>query len=295
MPHSWKDKILSHATPPPLGAWDNIAKKLDEDDNNTTVGLAEKMASHEAIPPLAAWDNIVAELDKDEQVKSIPLINRTKKRYIYWSTAAAAAILLIITFATWNKEKPSKEELVADPGMPIQKQVPVQYNDQNKQLAKKDTFIKQKNTVPSQNRNIEKQQLVNNNNIAIPQINYVKANEPVILTGDPLEINNEKIINNNGEYAVNTDIINAPNSYVMVTGPDGSSKRISSKLSAYIGYLDEKDRSNEEAIDIIIREGPLWRGRLKDWSNKMINTPIAPTIFNFMNMVELSNLLSEKK
>jgi hypothetical protein len=80
----------------------------------------------------------------------------------------------------------------------------------------------------------------------------------------------------------------------MITGPNGSRKRVSVKLSAYIGYLNDEPSETEEPLDKIIRESSLWKGKFKAWGNKLIATDLSPGISNFMDVFELSKLLSEK-
>lgn len=84
MSTNWQDKIFNHEETPPKGAWENIAKILDEADNsnNTTSSTP-------------------------------PPVKKTTK-IIYWRIAAAACVIATIaTTAVWlNSDKKSD---VTDP------------------------------------------------------------------------------------------------------------------------------------------------------------------------------------
>lgn len=291
---NWKNKILSHQEPPPEHLWDGISKKLDEGAATDDVpAFAKKLLDHEELPPAMAWDNINAALDQAETPKIIP-INRRK---IYWGLAAAAAIALIITTATWhtNSSDPVRDFTTAQ--LPVKKEAsPASTTAETTPVAEKSQHPA---TIAKQGTANNKYTVNNSNNtdVAVTDIiiNPVTTVETAPLAGNPFTNNREKLTNNAGDYAINTDLISTPGNYVMITGPDGNSRRVSTKISQYLGYINDKSPATEEAIDVIIREAPLWKGKLKNWSNKLIETPSTPTLYNFMNLIELSNLLSEKK
>lgn len=296
MSGNWKNKMLNHEQTPPKSVWDSIAKKLDEKENEHVPGFAKKLETFEATPPTGIWAAINNELDKEDQPIQITAA-KNKSKIIYWRIAAAVAILLVIGTVLFNADKQvhNKKELATNT-IPVKNESPVVINTSTEKnnIPVNDTVLKNrlpftiKHQLPAENQAIT----LDPNSVAD---NYVKVNDVTTLTKDPFENNAEKLINSDGNYVINTDLINAPNRYVIIAGPDGNSKRVSTKLSAYIGYLDDKTSGGEEAIDAIIREAAIWKNRLKNWSDKLINKPISPTPFNFMDVIELSDLLTEKK
>ncbi|MBL0147036.1 MAG: hypothetical protein IPP48_16295 [Chitinophagaceae bacterium] len=80
-----------------------------------------------------------------------------------------------------------------------------------------------------------------------------------------------------------------------IVGPDGQSVRISSKFSKQLGYFTDRSPESMENIDFIIKESTIWKNKIAGWRSQMNSSSLAPSISNFMDVVEFSKLVSEKK
>jgi hypothetical protein len=296
---NWKNKILNHEETPPKGVWDSISAKMDEEDAVHLPGFVSKLNAYEVAPPPAAWDNIANTLD-DEKVVAV---NRKNPKLIilYRRVAVAASVLLIITTAILlnNKKAPHKQDAIAkniqqEKPVPVINTVPPTVTDTitRSHPFEKSTIAlhteKKKANILSPNEDI-------NASKDIDPIDYAKT-EAVPLTNDPFANNKEKIRNSNGTIVMDLDQLGAPNTYVITSlGPNGEERRVSSKIAAYIGYLNDKSPDTEEYLDKIIKESSIWKARLKQWSDKLINNSVSPSFSNYLDVFELSNLLSEKK
>jgi len=295
---NWKNRILNHEEIPPKGVWDSIIAKMDEDDTALLPGFASKLNDYEVAPPSAAWDNIVNTLD-DEKI--VPVNRKNPKLIVlYRRMAVAASVLILITAAILlnNKKAPHTQDTIAK-NIPQEKPVPVTDTVRptvtgtvtGSHPAEKSTIalhIEKKKTDTAFNENI-------NVSKDVASIDYAKT-EVVPLTNDPFADNKEKIRNSNGNIVMDLDQLGAPNTYVITSlGPNGEERRVSSKIAAYIGYLNDKSPDTEEYLDKIIKESSFWKARLKQWSDKLINNSVSPSFSNYLDVFELSNLLSEKK
>lgn len=322
MPSDWLTKMLNYEVTPPEQAWDNITLRLDKEDNNSTEALKLKMLTHEEIPPVAvfdkifskldaqhtllepvyveklkvfsetppadAWKNIITKLDED---KIIPLDNNRKKiRPLYLKLAASAAIVAIIIIAVLpGKQTPAdKGQIVLAPSKTEPAQVSpanVISDTQNNNRVKTNLA----NAVIKENTNAKNDFKTTNTN------GYVKSNHATNLAQDPLLYNKEKLQNSNGETPMDIALVSPPNSYISITGADGQSVKVSSKFSNLISYLAGDNTGTKENIDVIIEESAKWRKIFSEWRNKMTNNVVAPTFSNFMDIIELSNVVEGKE
>jgi hypothetical protein len=292
MPGNWENKILDHEVTPPESVWNSIAQKLDAEEQGTVPAAVKKIKEYEVTPPFAAWDSITTQLDNEEGLKIIvPARNR---KALYWAVAAASVALIIVS-VTWYKNTTSKNTLpVAKTTVPANEKDTISSISSQKNLIAVNDSAVIKSTIPIPRDNKQREDLAAIEPINQVETGYVKAAEVTPFTNNPFDNNKEKLANSNGEYAINTDLVNSPDRYVIITGPNGSLKRVSVKLSAYIGYLNDEPSETEEPLDKIIRESSLWKGKFKAWSNKLIDTDLSPGMSNFMDLFELSKLLSEK-
>lgn len=308
MNSNWQNRILQHAASPPEGAWKNIAGMLDEES-----GFAARLTAYEAIAPAtaqenifalldaaennyafpqriydfecaapaAAWPNIVTALDENA-AKVIPLETNTRKRSSFYLRAAAAiAVIAVISTAIWilnrNDKRTDTGEIVHTKNNTVQSQETAGINPDPAQ----------KNTPVSAEQNSTTK------NISRPV--YVQNNDITPLAQNPADGKKDKLQTITGETPEDITAINSPNSYITISGPDGTPVRVSSKFSGLISYLTEKKPEVQENIDIIIKESAKWKATFAAWRDKMINNAAAPSLSNFMDIIELSDVLEEKK
>ncbi len=314
---NWINKILSHEETPPQGVWMNIANELDkeeqENDSNLTTKIlayeaappatalvnifntldredtdnyATRMYNHQEEPPALAWKNIAAQLNDEDRAAVVPFENKKNNvRTLYIKIAAAAAILTIVvtTVLLNSKEKPANiNESVAAVTPQNQQNTTPKVDVEKTTLPASDSHENIIN--PAQNKSTVEEVLV---------IDYVKGNETVPLAPDPAEANKEKLQNSKGETPQDITLMNTPNTYISVTGPDGQTVKVSSKFSNLISYLTGDE--TEENLDLIIKESAKWKTTFAAWRDKMTNNVVAPSFGNFMDIIELSKVLEEKK
>jgi hypothetical protein len=114
------------------------------------------------------------------------------------------------------------------------------------------------------------------------------------LAQSPVTASTEKLQNENGDTPMDISLMNTGNAYISITGPDGQPVKVSSKLSSLVGYLSNSDVNTRENLDVIIQESAKWRAIFSAWRNKMANNALAPSLSNFMDIIELSEILENK-
>ena len=327
MPTNWLNIILSHQATPPAGVWVNIANELDKENTVATNILTAKILAHEVAPPAAVLDNIFNTLDNNEALSTIGYVERIKnyseetpaviwnkiiagidaeeakvvpisssrKRVfpMYSSVAVAAAVIAIIVIAVLpvTQQKKVAGNIVAKV-VPVIQDKPVvatllPANDivDNTQKIDKPA-AKVINTLPKQNSSAH----ANDNNVP----HYITGTYVADLAQNPAANNKEKLQNTKGEIPTDIALMNTPNTYISITGPDGQTVKVSSKFSNLIGYLNGSNTATQENIDIIIEESAKWRKIFSEWRDKMTNNAVAPSFLNFMDIIELSKVLEEK-
>lgn len=315
---NWINKILSHEETPPLGVWMNIANKLDKDEQENESSLTTKILAYQAEPPTIAlvnifntldkeeethnyvtrlynhqeeppvlvWENIAAQLNDEDRGAVVPFENKKNNvRALYIKIAAAAAILTIVvtTVLLKSKEKPAN---INEPVAAVTPQS--QHNETPKVDTEKTTLpasdSHENMITPAEKKSTAEGALV---------IDYVKGNETIPLAPNPAEANKEKLQNSKGETPQDISLMNTPNTYISIAGPDGQTVKVSSKFSNLINYLTGDD--TEENLDVIIKESAKWKATFAAWRDKMTNNVVAPSFGNFMDIIELSKILEEKK
>jgi hypothetical protein len=329
MSDNWLNKIRSHQATPPQGVWMNIANELDNETE--AVDLKTKMYNYQSIPPsnvlanifatldkeaeqspasfseriynykqeppASAWQNIINDLDKSE-AKIVPLINNKKNlRAIYFRMAAAASVIAVIATTIWlsnrNTDNPTKNPIVSVTPE-IKQPVTAEVKKENTALPASDPQEKklpQEKTIAQ--TNVKKTAPLPVADNIVP--NYVKGNTTNDLADNPAAANKEKLQDVNGNTPNDIALMNTPNTYISITGPDGQSVKVSAKFSNLIGYLTDNSADTKENIDVIISESAKWRKIFAGWREKMTNNSVAPSISNFMDIISLSEVLEAKK
>ena len=284
---NWKQKIQQAEITPPPAIWDAINTSL----NNENDTWQQKITNIEITPPPANWQHIANTLNANEKVVSI---TANHKKVVPFSIKMAAAAAVLIGIALYslqlNKTQPLPQQQVAA--------VPQQIN-----VQLKDTILSTANT------NVALQP-INNTLTVLPtkhtekgiisiDTNYNKtlllATVTEIELSNPADHFNTKLTNTNGELTNDIALLNAPNNYINITGPNGDQIKVSAKFSKLVNLLKERDTSKTEYLDKIIKEGAVWKMKFKTWREKMNTSNIAPTPANFMNIIELSKILKENK
>ncbi len=322
MNNNWQNKIQQHTATPPEGVWMNIAKILDETElvqkDDFTVKIqqfetvppenalkniftaldrekkfADRLLNYEETPPSAIWPAISNELNNTAKVISLKDNSKTIKSF--YTKIAAAAILLIIAGAVWlntNNKKITTSETVAV--QPLQQQI------KKTQAGTDSTFLltpeaKQNNSTIATTKSVPAKSLNPSStvNTIVNNTDFIANENTTDLAINPSLAPKEKLQNSEGETPMDIALMNTPNSYISISGPDGQMIKVSSKFSNLISYLTE-DSGTMENLDIIIKESAKWRATFAKWRSKMANNTVAPSVTNFMDIIELSSVLEEK-
>lgn len=291
MTENWQHRIKNFEQTPPQGVWESIAGKLDAENN-----LQSRLLDYEEAPPAFVWENINSQLSDEKQEAKIIPMHSNKNRKAVWGIAAAAsvtAVVLLSVFYFNNKKTVANTSIAAN--TEVKKDAGNNANLQNapETTSKQEPVLiaetKQTKTQRSATKRITKaetpEQEIN--------VDYVKADEATPLAGPPELDQNKKLQNEQGEETNDIAMLNSPNSYITITGPNGDQVKVSSKFANAINYINDKMPSSEEYIDKVIKEGKYWRGKFKAWRDKMINTTLTPNPTNFMDIIELSKLVKE--
>lgn len=290
----FKTKILAYKSTPPSSVLDNIFSTLDKEEKQLNPVFVKRIYSYKEEAPFNTWENIVKELDKSE-AKLIPLKSIKKNlKVIYFKMAAAASVIIFIAATVWLNNKKTDFAIEQTASVtPQSKQSNVPLAEREKpNLPASDTQEKKVAQETVVYNNTKKTSEENNVDVEVPT--YVKGNIVDELANDPTIGNKEKLQNSNGETPIDIALMNTPNTYISITGPDGQSIKVSSKFSNLIGYLNEQNPETQENLDIIIKESAKWRTTFAAWRNKMANNSLAPSLVNFMDIIELSKVLEEK-
>jgi hypothetical protein len=327
MQGNWQNIIYNKETIPPPGAWDNIAHKLQKTDN--AENWATEIYLKEDTPPPGLWNEIAADLDAaskvnwqtrlykkeveppvdvwlainaaldaaDKKVIVMQPVPANKRNY-YRLAAAAALLVAIAGTALWflgdkpdntpttqavAKATTTNNQVIAPVKEPAEATVPPVAEKEKKEQPVATVTTQQKKPTVVQ---------VDDNSIA--PLEYVKSNQMGFLPENPVLSNNKKLPGNNGEVSTDITLMETPaNAYISISGPDGQSIRVSSKFTNLIGYLTDGP-VKEERLDVIIRESALWKTTFRKWREKMMTNTAAPLPGNFMDVIELGKLLSEK-
>ena len=329
MQNNWLHRILNYKATPPDGVWKDIANKLDAEENDSSdiaakmnafeatpppsaftaifneldkendseenLNSTEKLYHYAETPPAGAWENITAALDKNEAVV-IPINSKKNNtKFIYRIAAAASLITIIIVTALLFIKKDTSEVsgvVVNTPKNNVTK--PITETNNNTTNLPDTTAPDQKINAAVALHPIRKK---TNSDLGIDSFNmdYVKNNTVPDLATKPDAGNKEMLTDNTGKIPMDIGLMNAPNTYVSITGPDGQSVKVSSKFSNLIQYFKGTNPDTVENIDIIISESAKWRSTIAGWKDKMANNAVAPSLGNFMDIIELSKVLENKK
>lgn len=326
MGSNWLNRIRQHTATPPEGAWDNIAGYLDNDDTavacfaakltafeitapaaaqknifalldaaEESTSFEQRVYHHEVTAPTAVWPAIETALDKKE-AKIVSLESHKKnKKIIFFRAAAAAIFIAVLAVTAWlmsNRGDSGIREIAA---LPLQNQTATAPVSPTKKINLPSAETQEEKNTAAGNNTITQSKTPSTAVIPPAAPTYIQQAEMPVLAQNPVNGKKDKLQTITGEIPEDISLISTPNSYISITGPDGQSVRVSSKFSTLISYLTEKNPEIQENLDIIIKESAQWRATFAKWRDKMTNNVIAPSLSNFMDIIELSNVLEEKK
>lgn len=316
MNSNWQNKIRQHEVSPPGDAWNNIAGMLDtppgfadklhafeatppavvqknifdllDASSETRLSFSEKVYHYQTAAPAEAWPNIVSALDK-ESGRVLPLQPPLRRKSSVYVKIAAGIILIAAISIGIRLISLNNKTGITEPTAAIQPQTLVKPNKASTIPGNAVAAIPAQ--IPT---TLTAQETSAKNYHHTSPVSYVQDQTDITLAQDPAHGKIDKLRTITGEIPQDIAAMDAGGGYVLAAGPDGERVRISAKLSSYISLLTEKNPGVQENIDIIIKESAKWRATFAEWRERMINNAVAPSIANFMDIIELSNLLEEK-
>ena len=274
MSNNLSHKMINVEIPPPASAWEKIAAELERLKHPQFV---DKIASASIEPPASAWENVASSLDNAAGRKVVGL----NTRWMKW--AAAAVVIGLIAFSATFILRPNQEEESVSASLP---------KKENEAIASANAMKR----IPSSGDDIHPSiVLVDNLRGVRTAQNFSTGNgskESLVRHASIETAGVEKPISKNteGEHKISDNIsstsshfIPAPEYYV-VTAPNGDRVKISSKFSDAVTSLYGGDN-----VDY------LWKSRFDSWKSKLMNNPsFIPAAGNFLDIVELKELLKEQ-
>ncbi|MBX2925639.1 MAG: hypothetical protein KF746_25805 [Chitinophagaceae bacterium] len=285
--------------PPPENLWGKISHDLD---NDSFVVFKQKLFHYEQEPPAGLWKKIEQVLYPGAAV--VPL---KRNAFRVWRIAAAAAIIGIAFFTanyflsgSGDTEAPpvAKKPAASVPGSTANTPV-VPAEPGKKESTPDGSSVLASRHAPNKNnsgaRNNESVQNVYSDGervVALPSLSTVPFD--ALAKTDQVDLGaayNRRIRNRQGEIKEDVSMLDLPNSYFLMTGPNGQSVRVSSKFRNTIQYLNGS--GNEELLDVILRESQYWKSIFREWKEKVGNSSFVPSTENFMDISELMKLLQQ--
>ena len=274
MSSNFLNKILNAEVPPPPSVWNSIAAELDKLDHPQFV---DKIAAASIDPPASAWENVASALDK----AAGPKVVRLNKQWVKW--AAAAVVVALIAYSSTIFLRSDAEENSVTASIPkkendattsanAMKGIPSRADDIHPSIA----FIDNRRSVrTAQNLstdNVQNESLVRHASIETAEAEKTTTNNS---QGEPKISDN---ISSKSSHVI------PPPDYFVVTAPNGERVRISSKFSDAVTSLYGGDN-----VDY------LWKSRFDSWKSKLMTNPsFIPAAGNFLDIVELKDLLKEQ-
>lgn len=300
--------LLNLETVPPAGVWDTISARLDEEFDAQEITISQKLYDWEATPPPGAWENIAIALRVNTAVET----QETPAKVIrlpFRRMAIAAAVLGIVSFATWNFLNRASGDPIVEGKLPAtpSNTITTDINDTRVQpsLPVIDAAIGgRRRTNINIARRVNATALIQN-----ALISNAIAEEPVDdlpyagvgglhaqVTTSRKGIKAPLIRDANGNIIMdNSLIISRDNNYIIITCPNGEQTRLSTKFLPLLLDLNAT-MDPAEYFDTMIRENSIWKNRFSQWRYKLMQqASFAPTATNFLDIMALKELIEEKQ
>ena len=289
----WKNELYNHEVNPPDHVWKRVVHDLD----NEFLEFKNKLYHVEIAPPDNNWELIQHSLDTHSIAN--PESFNIKKVF----RIAAAAALIGISFFTVNYFITGNDKSKTTAGKKITPDTTYQNQTDQPVTKNEDDISVAESTKPMIASQITNKKYKAKTNSIInfysedetynaPPVSSVPDNNTAITDRYDLDQTaTKRIRNSKGEVKEDVSLLDLPNSYFLMTGPNGQSVRVSSKFRNTIQYLN--GGSNEELLDVILRESQYWRNQFKEWKAEVGHSTFIPSAENFMDIAELMKLLQQ--
>lgn len=293
----WKNELYNHEVKPPDKVWEKIVHDLDDDFYH----FRNKLYHAEIAPPENCWQQIQKELNPATVVSS-PFFTINK---IFRITAAAAIIGMCFYAANYflvgRYETAITEQKELRPANQERESVPITNKNESQGITAPQS---EKPLIASRTEKRKNVEIRKPHSVTVPDF-YINESAPEVPGLSSISKNNsafsdryaldhdasKQIRNLKGEIREDVRLMDLPNSYFLMTGPNGQSVRVSSKFRNTIQYLNASDK--EELLDVILRESRFWRNQFKTWKEEVGHSDFIPSANNFMDITALMKLLQQ--
>lgn len=324
----WKNKLYDHVVPPPENLWGKISHDLDNDsfvtfkqqlfhqevappenlwdkinqdlENDAFIVFKQQLFHHQQTPPADAWKNIEQVLYPQAVV--VPITKSSP--FKVWRMAAAAAIIGIAFIAVnyfFSQRNTAtlpvaKKPAIHTPATPAPaNKPPVVESPKISAATVASRYVHEKSRAKT-NRSTTSPAVYNDDdNPIIASLSTIPSKNSSFT--DRLDLStetNKRIRDLHGEIKEDVSLMDLPNSYFLMTGPNGQTVRVSSKFRNTIQYLNGST-NHEELLDVILRESHYWKNIFSEWKTKVGNSSFVPSSQNFMGITDLMNLLEQNR
>lgn len=286
------DKLLNYQETPPQAAWQAIALSLQH-ENREFIALADRLQQYEIAPPSQSWTSIAEELQQNNATHKIALIKRFPTLYKVSAVAAVVGIVCLVGFylskktfksptapmavkSKSNTPKPAPpslqdiiQETVPVPPLAILNKARVAIKKRKKYFARSEEKILR--------------------NAAIDRLSFADTLISIM-------VNAKLIRNEKGAIIQNINLLNAgDDKYISITSPSGEQTRISSKFLPSLLYLHDNNYLDNFRgyIDRSFLESLAWKLKFQSWRKKLLQTPFIPSSYNYLDIFEFKQLISE--
>lgn len=299
MSEQLKNKLHDYEIPPPPGVWENIYYELKE--NNELLFLSQKMYNYEVDPPEASWQIISQDLVQNLTFEfNQPPVKRINKRmYVIIAAATVVGVILLGSLYIVNsinfksrisaRQDSNPEKVENKPAEPLSIATPP--NKSEPRLAPHMSATISGSIIhKAKNKNVRESNKILHNTL-INNVRSLGTELGIII--QPKPIRNEKgyIIQNLNQMKVGA------NDYISITGPNGQQTKISSKFMNVLLYLngDNNIEQFEGYFSKSFMESLIWKSRFQEWRDKILQTSLIPSSYNFMDILEFKDLIIKDK
>ncbi len=298
MSEQWNEKILNYEVIPPPGAWKNITSELT--DSNELLPLSRKLYEFEVNPPDGAWNNIAASLEPEK--KEVPTLIVKKVNFGLKKLMAAAVFGAVVFGSLYLYNNGLKKKQLSETRNTLSDNK--YYETPEASGPKATDTYQEKRPVPQLaassssllNINKEKKRDAPPDNRMLR--NAIIKNAGTLGSGLGVMIRAKPIRNEKGYIIQNPELLSrSGDKYINITGPNGQQTRISIKFLHALMYInsDTGIEKFEGFFDKPFIESLVWKSRFEEWRKKIIQTSFIPSSTNFLDILELKDLILKEK
>ncbi len=288
-----KNRFLNYEVPPHPSAWKTIAEELLQHDD--LPGISKKMFNYEAPPPIDTWKKIKEALLAEQETAASPAV--IAKSFAVHKLVAAACVTGMLVIGTFyisnykndkfNAGKLSEtternKDAAPPPDSSKTGSTSVEETEQN-EVAMTTVENSLKTNVGLNDRDMELQTTQVSHSLS------TAVYDPEII------ISTKPIRDLSGEIIQETDILDNGGQYISITSPNGQQTKISSKFLHMLLFINEDSDIDEMEgyFDKDLLESLAWRSTFQQWRNEIISTSFVPSSTNFMDILELKDLITK--